>query len=332
MDLQLSEEQAWLSESIDELLARETGEGIWAKLVEFGALERLGAVEAALIARGLGTRLAAVPFIESAAVRYALGRTEAPGIGDAAAAVCLAEPSRSFAPTEPSATVVDGRLSGEKTAVSFGVEVDLFAVSAASAAGLALVLVPAGAGGIAIEPETTLDPTIQPALVRFDCVGAESVVAEGLVETLAGVAGVLAAAEAVGAAAGVLELAREYAAQRRQFGHTIGSFQAVRHLLADLVVKVESSWSSVLYAAASLDEDDPGSFRTASIAKAYASRSTLEVAHGAMQVFGGVAFTAEHPSHLFLRRIVARGHQYGTAGEHRRALGRGLANELEVLT
>ena len=59
-----------------------------------------------------------------------------------------------------------------------------------------------------------------------------------------------------------------YAAERRQFGRTIGSFQAVRHLLADMLVKVESSWSSVLYAAASLDEGEPDDLRTASIAKA----------------------------------------------------------------
>ena len=109
----------------------------------------------------------------------------------------------------------------------------------------------------------------------------------------------LAAAEAVGAAATVLELALRYAAQRRQFGHTIGSFQAIRHLLADMYVKVESSWSSVLYAAAALDEREPDSLRTASIAKAYSARATHEVAHGALQVFGGIAFTAEHPVHRY---------------------------------
>ena len=111
-------------------------------------------------------------------------------------------------------------------------------------------------------------------------------------------------AEAVGAAAAVLELARDYAAQRRQFGRAIGSFQAVRHILADMYVKVESAWSSVLYAAASLDEDEPEAARTAAIAKAYAARATQDVAHGALQVFGGIAFTAEHPAHRHLRRIV----------------------------
>ena len=147
---------------------------------------------------------------------------------------------------------------------------------------------------------------------------------------MAAIAGVLAAAEAVGAAAAVLDLACAYAAQRRQFGQTIGSFQAIRHLLADIYVKVESSWSSVLYAAAALDEREPDSLRTASIAKAYAGRATHEVAHGALQVFGGIAFTAEHPAHRFLRRIAVRSGQFGTPREHERALGHSLAQRLEV--
>ena len=89
----------------------------------------------------------------------------------------------------------------------------------------------------------------------FDGAEPASVLADAAprVERLAAVAGVLASAEAVGAADAVLRLARDYAAERRQFGRTIGSFQAIRHLLADLYVKTESSWSSVLYAAAALD-------------------------------------------------------------------------------
>ena len=148
--------------------------------------------------------------------------------------------------------------------------------------------------------------------------------------SLAAVAGVLAAAESVGAAAAVLDLACAYAAQRRQFGQTIGSFQAIRHLLADMYVKVESSWSSILYAAAALDEREPDCLRTASIAKAYTGRATHEVAHGALQVFGGIAFTAEHPAHRFLRRIAVRSGQFGTPREHERSLGHGLAQRLEV--
>jgi alkylation response protein AidB-like acyl-CoA dehydrogenase len=328
VDFELTEEQTWLRESVDELLAREPEERLWASLVDFGALqvggdEGLGAIELALVARAVGERLAAVPFADTAAVRYAVD------IGDAAAAACLSEPGRSYVPTEPAATLEDGRLVAEKSHVGFASAVDVYAVSAASPEGPVLALVPAAAATVVAEP--TLDPTIQPALLRFDAVEPERVVSErGVVESVAAVGAVLVSAEAVGAAAKLLELARAYATQRRQFGHTIGSFQAIRHLLADMYVNVESSWSSVLYAAASLDEHEPDSLRTTSIAKAYAARATLEVAHGAMQVFGGIAFTAEHEAHRYLRRIVARGSQFGTARDHERILGRALRQQVEA--
>ena len=87
----------------------------------------------------------------------------------------------------------------------------------------------------------------------------------------------------------------------------------------------------MLYAAASLEEGEADALRTSSIAKAYTARATHDAAHHALQVFGGIAFTAEHPAHRFLRRLVARGSQFGSAREHERSLGRGLAHELEVL-
>jgi alkylation response protein AidB-like acyl-CoA dehydrogenase len=337
LDLRPTEEQTLLTEAVHELLARasaddglvpeDAAEGVWRSLVEFGALDvdELGAVELALVSRAIGARLAAVPYVESAAAGSVLGG------GGAAVALALSEPGRSFAPTDPATTLDTGRLSGEKSGVAFASTVDSLAVPAAAAHGLALALVPPAAA-TAIEPEPTLDPTLRPALVRFDGVEPASVVPDAprVVERLAAVAGVLASAEAVGAAGAVLRLARDYAAERRQFGRTIGSFQAVRHLLADMYVKTESSWSSVLFAAASLDEDEPDAVRTASIAKSYAARATLDVAHCALQVFGGLAFTAEHPAHRFLRRIAVRGSQFGTAREHERSLGRGLALEMEV--
>ena len=342
MDLELTEEQTLLRESVGELLARaaadnglvpeDAGDALWHELVEFGALdvadgdEGLGAVELALIARSLGARLAAVPYVDSAALAYV-----APGHGRTA--LCLSEPGKSFVPAEPSASFESASVTGEKSAVSFAAGVDSLAITATSTSSVVLALVSPGAAGVSIEPEVTLDPSLQPALVRLDAVEAEPIAeGPGLVESLAAVAGVLAAAEAVGAAAAVLDLACAYAAQRRQFGHTIGSFQAIRHLLADMYVKVESSWSSVLYAAASLDEREPGSLWTASIAKAYSARATRDVAHGALQVFGGIAFTAEHPAHRFLRRVVVRGVQFGSAREHEQRLGRSLAQGLEVLT
>jgi alkylation response protein AidB-like acyl-CoA dehydrogenase len=312
VDLQLTEEQTLLAESADELAARGA---TWEGLVEFGALEvgdGIGAVELALVARSLGRRLTALPYPESAALAYVGGAGRA--------ALCLAEPGRSFDAGEPETTGENGSVTGEKDVVAFAASAEVLAVSVA---GPALVLVDPSAPGVTIEPTATLDSSLETARVLFEAADGEPVDADVL--RLAAAAGVLVSAEAVGAAAELLALACDYAAQRRQFGQTIGSFQAIRHLLADMYVKVESSWSSVLYAAAALDEREADSLQTASIAKAYAARSTHDVAHGALQVFGGVAFTAEHPAHRFLRRIVVRGSQFGSAREHERAIGRALA-------
>jgi alkylation response protein AidB-like acyl-CoA dehydrogenase len=328
VDLQLTEEQRWLAESVEELVTREPTDRLWAALVEFGALDgggdALGAVEHALVARGLGAKLAAVPYAESAAVQFVLGGAAA------CVAPCLSEPGRRFRPADPATALEDGRVVGEKDGVAYAATVDAFAVPAASPDGVVLAVVARGA--TEIEPEATLDPSLEPALVRFDSAPENVVHDPSALDVLAAVAGVLVSAESVGAAGAALDLAREYASQRRQFGQTIGSFQAVRHMLADMYVKAESSWSSVLYAAAALDEREADSLRTASIAKAYAARATRDVAHDALQVFGGIAFTAEHPAHRYLLRIVARGGHYGTSRDHERNLGHDLARELEVVT
>lgn len=325
MDFQLTDEQSWLAESVGELVTRQPAATLWPALVEFGVLQdELGMIERALVSYELGSRLAAVPYVDSGAAHYALDGIPA----SVSVACCLGETGRSFAPSD-SGTRLDGAwLTGEKCGVSFAARVDLLAVPASGPDGLAIALLPPSAAEL--DTEESLDPSLEPGTVRFDGVEASHVVS-GDVSLLAAAAGVLAVAEGVGAAAAVLALAREYAAQRRQFGRTIGSFQAIRHLLADMYVEVESSWSSVLYASASLDEREPDCVRTASIAKAYAARATHDVAHGALQVFGGVAFTAEHPAHRYLRRVAVRAGQFGTARDHELSLGRSLAHELEVV-
>jgi alkylation response protein AidB-like acyl-CoA dehydrogenase len=335
MDLELSDEQRWLSESVDTLLARESEHGpLWTSLVEFGALsvggdDGLGAVELCLISRALGTRLATVPYLGSAAVRFAAGPLAA-DLGDDAVALALLEPGSSWkaAPDTALEPVAGGHaVSGRKTAVEHAGAVARLAVVAAGPHGPALGVVDAGAPGVACEPQPAFDPTtpmyvveLVEARVASEPLGAEAILRMTTIGAL------LAAAEAVGAAGRLLDDACRYAAERRQFGRTIGSFQALRHLLADMYVRQASSWSSVLYAAAALDEDADEAARTASIAKAYVSRAAREVAHGAMQVFGGIAITAEHPAHRFLRRIIVRERQFGDAAHHERALGRELAS------
>ena len=348
MELQLTDEQEMLAESIRELVGRRSGEdgivsaaageSVWRELVDFGVLEigpseaELGTVDLALVARALGERLAAVPLVDTAALLLGAG-AELEGTDVSSAALGLSEHERSFAPTRPSTMLEGDRVSGSKTSVIFADTCALLALPAGTTDGAVLALVRPDAPGVELELEPTLDPSLRPATVRLDGAAPERVLGStSSVDQVAATAAVLAAAEAVGTAASVLALARDYAAERRQFGHTIGSFQAVRHMLADMVVLTESSWSSVLYAAASLDEGEPDSLRTAAVAKAWTSRATLDVAHGALQVFGGVAFTAEHRAHLYLRRIASLGSRYGSAADHERELGRSLAPQLEVST
>src|SRR4051794_9171738 len=330
MDLELTDEQTWLSESLDTLLAREwTGAEaahtataaqrarLWHALVEFGVVggEQLGAVELCLAARAFGAHLAATPFVGTAALRYATAVE-----GDARTSIALLEPGGSWSTdhAHTSARPVDGI----KLAVEHAAEVDRFAVVATAHGEPALALVAADAPGVRIEPQRSLDAGIPLSVVAFDGAEADTVI-EGA--RLAPIGALLAAAEAVGAAGRLLEDARTYAGERRQFGRTIGSNQALRHILADMYVRHVSAWSTVLYAAAALDDELPDAERTAAIAKAYVARAAREVAHGALQVFGGIAFTEEHQAHRFLRRIVVREQQFGDAAYHEREIGRALA-------
>jgi alkylation response protein AidB-like acyl-CoA dehydrogenase len=356
MDLELSDEQLWLEESVGTLLDRQwppaeaawqarDGEraALWSSLVEFGVLEGgeggLGAIELCLVARALGSHLASVPFLGSVGVRYALAPfgAELPDAatalidGDARISIALLEPGRGWSPSEVRATVASNRLTAVKAAVEHAADVDVHAVvvRGRGSGGAGLALVPAASPGVEPNLQPSLDASVPLSRVSFDDAEPGAVIdaelGEAIVQRLATVAGLLASAEAVGAAARIFDEARRYAAERRQFGRTIGSNQALRHVMSDLHVRQASSWSTTLYAAAALDDGIPGAQQTASVAKAWVSRAAREVAHGSMQVFGGIAFTEEHPAHRFLRRIVVREQQFGDAAHHERELGRQLA-------
>jgi Acyl-CoA dehydrogenase, C-terminal domain len=211
-------------------------------------------------------------------------------------------------------------VTGEKVAVE---RAGLLAVLAG---GPALALV--AARDASISGSSAFDATVPMSAVSLSAAPAD--VIEVSVERLTAIGGLLAAAESVGAAEKLLEAARAYASERRQFGRTIGSYQALRHLLADMYVRAASSWSTVLYAAAALDDELDGAVQTASIAKAYVARAAREVAHGALQVFGGIAFTEEHEAHRYLRRIIVRERQFGDAAFHERRIGAALAAPVPV--
>jgi alkylation response protein AidB-like acyl-CoA dehydrogenase len=354
VDLELSDEQVWLEESIGTLLDRQwppaesaclAGEAervrLWESLVEFGLLggagSQLGAVELCITARAVGAHLASVPLLGSVAVRYALAPVAADlphGFNalldnESRLSIALLEPGGGWSVSDTGATLKSNRLTAIKAAVEHATSVEYFAVVVRVDGEPALALAPARSPAIELTEQSGLDATVPLSRVVFLNVEVEAVlqheVAETVIDRLIGVGGLLAAAEAIGAAAAIFAEARRYASERRQFGRTIGSNQALRHLMADLHVRQASGWSTTLFAAAALDDRIPGARQTASVAKAYVSRAAREVAHGSVQVFGGIAFTEEHPAHRFLRRIILREQQFGDAAHHERELGRTLA-------
>ena len=171
------------------------------------------------------------------------------------------------------------------------------------------------------EPLLALDPLT--AVGRFVGLGAGEVVADAAaVESLRLLGTVLAAAELVGIAFRALETARAYALERHQFDVPIGSFQAIKHLLADRYVANHLAQSSTYAAAAVLDdprEDDPG--RAASAAKLLATDAALDGAGTAVQVLGGMGFTWDMlPNHL-LKRAWVREASFGAADDHALRVG-----------
>lgn len=129
------------------------------------------------------------------------------------------------------------------------------------------------------------------------------------------------AADLLGVMQGALDGAVRYAKDRVQFGVKIGSFQAIQHLLADALVQVEGARSCVWHAAWALDHLAPDEARLAAMtAKAYASAVGREVVEGSAQVFGGIAITWEHASHLRLRRMLLDRRLFGDESVHYEAI------------
>jgi alkylation response protein AidB-like acyl-CoA dehydrogenase len=122
----------------------------------------------------------------------------------------------------------------------------------------------------------------------------------------------------------LLDASVRYASEREQFGRPIGSFQAVKHLLAETVLVVESSKAAAWYAAYAIATDLDDRSDAASVAKAYASEAAKKANTEALQVHGGIGFTWEHDLHLWLKRGKALESAYGTAREHRARLAERL--------
>jgi alkylation response protein AidB-like acyl-CoA dehydrogenase len=125
------------------------------------------------------------------------------------------------------------------------------------------------------------------------------------------------AAEQVGAAEMCLDMSVEYAKVRQQFGRPIGSFQAIKHKCADMLMMIESARSAAFYASAIAAQHDPGLEEAASSAKAFCSDTFFHCAAETIQIHGGIGFTWEHPAHMYFKRAKATEVLLGDPSFHR---------------
>ncbi|HXP19537.1 MAG TPA: acyl-CoA dehydrogenase family protein [Streptosporangiaceae bacterium] len=191
-------------------------------------------------------------------------------------------------------------------------------------AGLSLFAVDARADGLRRTALPTLDQTRKLARCEFASVGGRLIGAPGdatavLTRTL-DVAAIALAAEQLGGAQRALDMAVAYAKVRQQFGRPIGSFQAIKHRCADLLLEVESLRSAVGYAAAAVTEDSADVPVVASLVKAYASDVYFHVAAENIQIHGGIGFTWEHDAHLYFKRAKSSELFLGGGNYHRERL------------
>lgn len=197
-----------------------------------------------------------------------------------------------------------GRLTGQVTNVLGGDRASRFVVAAADAHGVALYTVGASDPGVAVRPRALLDRSRSVADVTFDNVAAVRLSADaGAYLTAASLrAAVLVAADALGASDRMLSLAVEYSKQRHQFGVPIGSFQAVKHAAATMMVAVESSRSIAYFAAASVDQGHDDAVLHAAAAKAQVTAAGERCADSALTLHGAIGYTWEHDLQLYYKR------------------------------
>jgi alkylation response protein AidB-like acyl-CoA dehydrogenase len=300
--------------------------------------------EAACAAEALGGSVAPVPFLGSAVVattcllacggapeaRHLLGRMADGGLTAALTVPFATGPDVPFpvsiriAGPHPGDTragwsrlrgtvpgVADALLAGMLLVPSDGVPRALYAVDVSSAR-------------VIRTPVVSLDMTRQLCDVAFDdapavLIASGDVAAKAVAAAVSAGAGMIAAEE-LGVAQRCLDMTVSYVKERRQFARPVGSFQAIKHRLADLWVAVAQARAASRYAAACLADSDPDTPVAVALAKAYCSDVAVQAAQECVQLHGGIGFTWEHPAHLYLKRAKADSLAFGTAETHRASL------------
>ncbi len=357
MDFDLSDDQLALRNAAVELLADQAGPTavrafsettapfdatLWASMLEQGWIGLafseavggvgLGLVELAVLLEAIGGSCAPVPLASTVLAARACERSNVTGALDGLLSGeligCVAWSKRS------DAIVANERngawfLSGRTDPVMY-----------ASIANLAIVPAVIGDthGLFAVDLDEIGRPAREPAMdltrplawLRLDETSAQFLGAAQAVDSLLDDGAVFAAAEMLGGAQAVLDMTVAYAKDRVQFGRPIGSFQAVKHRCADMLVDVEGMRSTALWAAWSLGAGGADTSIAASTAKCWASDASKRVMASGLQVHGGIGFTWEHDLHFFMKRAQLDQLLFGDAAYHRNRLAQLLRPRVEA--
>lgn len=321
--------------------------GLWRRLAELGVTGMLidpryggaglGPLELEAVTEETGAALLPSPFIPSGVLAASLIQAAGtprdrqrllPGIarGESIATVAVTGKRGTWTPAGVDVTAsADGTLTGTARYVTFGQAADVVLVAARTGDGVGVFEVAPDAAGFTRTAESVFDPTVRLSAYAFDGTPAQRLGTAGwdAVQDALDLAVIALAGEQAGGARRILDRTVEYLKTRIQFGRPIGSFQALKHFAADLLLEVESATSAAQYAAAqyAADQHAGAGPRSAAGAVALAGFTCAEAfettAMHAIQMHGGIAFTWEHPAHLFLRRARSGAQLYGGSSLHR---------------
>jgi alkylation response protein AidB-like acyl-CoA dehydrogenase len=352
LDFEFSDDQELLRATVRRFLAecapvayvrsmlddeRGTTNDIWAGLADLGVTGLLapeahggagmGMVDMAVVLEELGRAVHPGPFASSAVGAVSLvdlagsddDRAELlPGLasGETVGAVVLGDPEQVRAARD-----VGWEVTGQATHVADAAAADTLVVTAAlDDGGLGAFVVQREAPGLTVAPAPTVDGTRKFGAVTFAGTPARRLEGGNATDAIAETVdrmGIGAVVDGVGAAQRALEMAVEYANNRRQFDQPIGAFQAVQHMCADMLRAVELARAGAYYASWAADAADPGErHRAATLAQAFAADELYTVGASLIQVHGGIGFTWEHDAHLYYKRLLTlKERAGGTSGQ-----------------
>jgi len=343
------------SAKVRELMETAEGfdEGTWKQMADLGwfgmAIPEAyggigyGFVEVTVLMEEMGKKLLPSPYFSSVVLganAILNAGTEdqkkelLPGIADGStrAALAFVEPSGKWELDSIEATASGSgdswTISGDKSYVIDGATANLLIVAVKTPKGISLFTVDPDADGVERTPLQTLDMTRKQAKITFNntpakLLGSEGAGAEALTKTLDQAAAALSA-EMVGGSQACLDASTTYAKERYQFGRPIGSFQAIKHKCANMLMEVEMARSAAYYAGWAAAEDPDELPLAASLAKAYCSDAYFHAAAENIQIHGGIGFTWEHDAHLYFRRAKSSEIYLGDATYHRELVAQKL--------